>query len=187
MQTRSLTILILIFLLPTLASAQQERHHIKLSKEKEAWGAEKYLVSEFRLTLSAALALTAAARTTATAMDKAVSIAILDQSGIEILISRGDGVGPHNTEAARRKAYTALSTKTETRTLARKVKHSSDSENLAHMPELLLLGGGVPLIYNAKVVGSIGVAGGGGAENDELIAKSAALHFLNITKSNTRK
>ena len=66
-------------------------------------------------------------------------------------------MGPHNTEAARRKAYTALSTKTATLTLARNAKMSRDSENLAFLPELLLLGGGVPLWHNNIIVGSIGV------------------------------
>jgi len=161
MQIRSLTFLSFILVLPTIASAQQPMHGVTLSSEKVQ--ANKYLVSEYRLTLDAAFTLTATARASATKMDKNVSIVILDQSGVEILVSRGDGVGPHNTEAARRKAYTALSTKTETLTLSRKAKQSSDSENLAYMPELLLLGGGVPLIYNAKIVGSIGIAGGGSA------------------------
>src|SRR5690606_33374159 len=104
---------------------------------------------------------------------KQVSIAIVDQSGVLILLSAGDGVGPHNTEAARRKAYTALSTKTSTLTLGRSAKSNPDSENLANLPELLLLGGGVPLWHHDRVVGSIGVGGGGGAANDHLIARSA--------------
>jgi len=160
MQIRSLTFLSFILVLPTIASAQQPLHGVTPSSEKVQ--ANIYLVSEYRLTLDA-FTLTATARASATKMDKNVSIVILDQSGVEILVSRGDGVGPHNTEAARRKAYTALSTKTETLTLSRKAKQNSDSENLAYMPELLLLGGGVPLIYNAKIVGSIGIAGGGSA------------------------
>ena len=37
-------------------------------------------------------------------LDKNVAIAVLDSSGNIILIVRGDNVGIHNTEAARRKA-----------------------------------------------------------------------------------
>jgi uncharacterized protein GlcG (DUF336 family) len=131
---------------------------------------DQFFTTNTQLTLKAAYALTEIARNKANSLGKQVSIAILDQSGVTILISRGDQVGPHNTEAARRKAYTALSTKTATLALARKVRKERDSENLAYLPELLLLGGGVPLWYDNKIIGSIGVAGGGGAENDHLIA-----------------
>lgn len=144
-------------------------------------GVPKYLTPNCQLTLKAAYALAETARVKANAMGKQVSIAIVDQSGVSIFISRGDGVGPHNTEAARRKAYTALSTKTGTLTLARNVKTNRDSENLAFLPELLLLGGGVPLWHENTIVGSIGVAGGGSAENDDLIARSAVLSMSGIT------
>src|SRR5690349_3601432 len=79
----------------------------------------QFMVPYSQLTLKAAYALTEASRAAATEMGRQVTIAIVDQSGVTILLSRGDGVGPHNTEAARRKAYTALSTKTSTLTLAR--------------------------------------------------------------------
>jgi uncharacterized protein GlcG (DUF336 family) len=133
-----------------------------------------------QLTLEAAFSLTSTARATARSLGKQVSIAIVDQSGIPILISRGDGVGPHNTEAARRKAFTALSTKTGTLALGRNAKVNPDSENLAYLPELLLLGGGVPLWYDNKVVGAIGIAGGGGPEYDDQIARSAASKITGI-------
>ncbi|MBG6234011.1 uncharacterized protein GlcG (DUF336 family) [Pedobacter sp. CAN_A7] len=89
---------------------------------------DQYLTTNRQLTLKSAYALAETARAKAAAMGKQVSIAILDQSGVTILITGGDGVGPHNTEAARRKAYTALSTKTATLTLARNAKMSGDSE-----------------------------------------------------------
>ena len=158
--------------LPVAAFAQDESNK------------DQYLSTNYQLTLKAAYALAETAREKATTMGKQVSIAIVDQAGVSILITSGDGVGPHNTEAARRKAYTALSTKTATLTLARNAKMSRDSENLAFLPELFLLGGGVPLWYNHLIVGSIGVAGGGSAENDHLIAKSAILSVAGITIEN---
>jgi uncharacterized protein GlcG (DUF336 family) len=153
-------------------SAKQESHAVSINQ---------YLATNSQLTLKAAYTLAESARAKATAMGKQVSIAIVDQSGVSVFISRGDGVGPHNTEAARRKAYTALSTKTGTLTLARNAKANPDSENLAFLPELLLLGGGVPLWHKNIIVGSIGIAGGGSAENDDLIARSAVLSIAGIT------
>lgn len=49
----------------------------------------------------------------AEASNKKIAIAVLDAYGRTILMTIADGVGPHNLEAARRKAYTALSTKTQ--------------------------------------------------------------------------
>ncbi|WP_204128558.1 heme-binding protein, partial [Pseudomonas ogarae] len=83
---------------------------------------------------------------------------------------RDDNVGPHNTLAAQRKAYTALSTKTPTGLLAERARSSPDTENLNTVNELLLLGGGVPLLVDGEVIGAIAVAGAGGAAFDEACA-----------------
>lgn len=58
------------------------------------------------------------------------------------------------------------------------------TQNLNTLPELLLLSGGAPIWYKGNVVGSIGIAGGGSAENDDLIAKSAVIpeHELKTNK-----
>lgn len=70
--------------------------------------------------------------------------------------------------------HTALSTKTPTLMLARSARANADTQNLANLPELLLLGGGYPIWHNGQVIGGIGVAGGGGPENDHTIAKAAS-------------
>ncbi|WGQ12954.1 heme-binding protein [Sphingobacterium faecium] len=134
-----------------------------------------YLMVSQQLTLSAANDLSALVRAKALELGKQVSVAVVDVNGQVVLINRGDGVGPHNSEASRRKAYTALSTKTATLLLAKNAKANPATENLAHLPELLLLGGGVPLYYQGNVIGAIGVSGGGGPENDDLIARAAQL------------
>ena len=51
--------------------------------------------------------------------NKKIAIAVLDASGRTILMTIADGVGPHSLEAARRKTFTALSTKTPTLVLAK--------------------------------------------------------------------
>ena len=112
---------------------------------------------------------------------KNITIAIVGAQGETILIYRGDGVGPHNKEAARRKAFTSLSTKTATLLLARNARSNPDTANLAELPELLLLGGGQPLWKAGTVIGAIGVAGGGGPEIDDSLASKANLPEASIT------
>ncbi len=106
-------------------------------------------------------------------MDKNVSIAVLNSSGVTRLLLKGDNVGPHNTEASRRKAYTALSTKTASFELMRNAEGGEDAKNLNTLPELLLLGAGVPIWYEGALIGSLGVSGGGGSENDHNIVGKA--------------
>ncbi len=144
---------------------------------------DKFVKSINNLTLEGAFELNRRASNTADSLNKKVTIAILDVSGEIIMITRGDGVGPHNTEAARRKAYTALSTKTGTLELMRNAAANNDAKNLNTLPELLLLSGGMPVWYKGNIIGSIGIAGGGSAENDDFIAKSVSIPPSGITTS----
>ncbi|MDY3520896.1 GlcG/HbpS family heme-binding protein [Riemerella anatipestifer] len=120
-----------------------------------------------------ALELAKQANIEALKLGKNVSIAVLDASGTVILLLKGDNVGPHNTEASKRKAFTALSTKTASLELMKKADASSSSKNLNTIAELLLLGGGVPVWKDGELIGSIGISGGGSGENDHFIAVTA--------------
>ena len=120
-----------------------------------------------------ALELAKQANAEAQKLNKKVSVAVLNASGVTLLLLKGDNVGPHNTEASRRKAYTSLSTKTASFQLMKNAEESKDAKNLNTLPELLLLGGGAPIWKDGNIIGSIGVSGGGGSENDNNIAIKA--------------
>lgn len=99
--------------------------------------------------------------------------AVVDRGGNLVALQRDDNIGPHNTLAAQRKAFTSLSTKTTSRELSNIARNNPESENLNTLDELLLLGGGVPLKVGDQVIGAIGVAGAGGAAIDEGCALQA--------------
>lgn len=103
----------------------------------------QYYATSSSLNMDGALKLAQEAVSEARKMDKNVSVAVLDATGTTLLLLKGDGVGPHNTEASRRKAYTAVSTKNATWELMQKASADPTSTNLTTLPELLLLGGGV--------------------------------------------
>ncbi len=166
----------LFFCLPMLSIAQT-----KVENKKTQTTIENYVKSVDNLTLEAAFEITKRVTEKATSLNKNVSIAVLDASGTTILLVRGNNVGPHNTEASRRKAFTALSTKTATLLLLRNAAKNEDSKNLNSLPELLLLSGGAPIWYKGSIVGSIGVSGGGSAENDDLLARTGEIPELGIT------
>lgn len=104
------------------------------------------------------------------AKGKTAVVAVVDRGGNLIALQRGDNVGPHNTDAAVRKAFTALSTKTPSRTLSDNARANPDSNNLNTVDDLLLLGGGVPLKFGDEVIGAIAAGGAGGAVQDEACA-----------------
>ena len=104
------------------------------------------------------------------AKGKTAVVAVVDRGGNLIALQRGDNVGPHNTDAAVRKAFTALSTKTPSRTLSDNARANPDSNNLNTVSDLLLLGGGVPLKFGNDVIGAIAAGGAGGAVQDEACA-----------------
>ena len=109
---------------------------------------------------------------------RAAVAVVVDRGGNLVAVQRGDSVGPHNTDAAVRKAFTALSTKSPTRQLAANARANPDSQNLNTVGTLLLIGGGVPLKVGNEVIGAIGVGGAGGASNDEACALQAIAKVL---------
>jgi len=111
------------------------------------------------------------------AMNRDAVVAIVDRGGNLIALQRGDQVGPHNTRAAERKAFTALSTKTSTSALAARAASDPGSRNLASVDDLLLLGGGLPIVHRGEVIGGIGVAGSGGSASDEHCASASLAKF----------
>jgi uncharacterized protein GlcG (DUF336 family) len=57
---------------------------------------------------------------------------------------------------------------------AERARNNPEAANLNSLSELLLLGGGVPLFADSELVGALGIAGAGGAEQDEACAVKAA-------------
>jgi uncharacterized protein GlcG (DUF336 family) len=133
------------------------------------------------VTLATANNLADAALSACHAQGRTGVVAVVDRGGNLVALQRDDNVGPHNTLAAQRKAYTALSTKTPTRLLAERARSTADAENLNTVSELLLLGGGVPLLFEGEVIGALGVAGAGGAAFDEGCALAAIAKILPTT------
>lgn len=133
----------------------------------------QYIEKSSSLNQAGALKLAEEANLEAKKIDKNVTIAVLNSSGVTLLLLKADNVGPHNTEASRRKAFTSLSTKTPSLQLMQNAASSESAKNLNTLPELLLLGGGVPIWKNGELIGSLGVSGGGSGENDHTIAVKA--------------
>lgn len=135
--------------------------------------ASNYIENKSDVTLELATTLASETLKQCQRENKHGVVSIVDRSGNLVVVMRDNNVGPHNTIASQRKAYTALSTKTETSILMKKAQMDSESRNLNTIKELLLLGGGVPIKFNNEIIGAIGVAGMGGSTFDEQCATLA--------------
>ncbi len=146
------------------------------------WAETPLVAQRSDVTLSMANQLVQATLAACHAEGRTGVAAVVDRGGHLVALQRDDNVGPHNTLAAQRKAFTALSTKTATGLLAERSRSNPEAANLNTVAELLLLGGGVPLKVGDQVIGAIGVAGAGGAQFDEGCAQQAISHVLPTLK-----
>jgi uncharacterized protein GlcG (DUF336 family) len=92
-----------------------------------------------------------------------VSVTIVDKAGNVAASIRGDGTNPHTMEFSRLKAYTA---RTRGQTSLEFMKLTSDPANahLRQIPNVVGVGGGVPIKVGNEVIGAAGAPGG---EKDE--------------------
>lgn len=140
--------------------------------EPPLWGsdiASSAVVQRPQLSSTASARAIAAAEVTARQLKVGVSISILDEAGNLLREVRMDGASPLLIEYARRKAQTALLFGSPTATLA---ADPGMTRMIGQVPNLLLVPGGVPIRFEGKVIGAIGVSGAA-LEDDARIAESA--------------
>ena len=102
-----------------------------------------------------------------------VSVSIVDRSGVLRAMGRADGAGSHTVDSSRKKAYTAASLRRPTTELAELITKVPTLQALREMnPEILILGGGLPIEISGDVVGGIGVGGAPGAHLDDACAQA---------------
>ena len=100
-----------------------------------------------------------------------VSVVIVDKGGNVAASIRGDGTNPHTMEFSRLKAYTA---RTRGQTSLEFMKVIADPANayLRQIPNVVGVGGGVPIKVGNEIIGGVGVSGAPGGEKDEVCANA---------------
>lgn len=147
-----------------------------------AFAAQPAPLHQSNMSLNLANALVEAAMSACHSQGRSAVAAVIDRGGHLLSLQRDDSVGPHNTDAAIKKAFTALSTKTPSRTFAENARMNPESNNLNTIDSLLLIGGGVPVRVGDEVIGAIGVGGAGGSVIDEGCALQAIDKVLGTAK-----
>jgi uncharacterized protein GlcG (DUF336 family) len=101
-----------------------------------------------------------------------VGVAVVDRFGVTQVFLRDRFAGPHVEETARRKAWTAVSFRTDTLTLAEETAPDKISSGIRHLSMALPLGGGVPVDAAGSLVGGVGVSGAPGPDIDDACARA---------------
>src|SRR6476620_11223846 len=100
-----------------------------------------------------------------------VTVVIVDKGGNVAASVRGDGTNPHTVEFGRLKAYTAR-TRGQTSLEFKNLTDKPENALLKQIPNVVAVGGGVPIKVGNEVIGAVGVSGAPGGEKDEACANA---------------
>lgn len=100
-----------------------------------------------------------------------VAVAVVDRFGNVQVVLRDRLAGPHTPETARRKAWTAVSFRSDTLALA-EVTEQGEASGVRFVEDVLMLGGGVPVQAAGSIVGGVGVSGAPSGSEDDKCART---------------
>jgi glc operon protein GlcG len=145
-----------------------------------AGGASAQMAQKKVLTLEGAKMVGAAAAAEARRNNAGGAIAVVDDGGHLLYLERLDGTFPAAAAVSIEKARTAATFRRPTNVFEDAVKNGRTS--LVAVDVMLPLQGGVPIMMDGQVVGAVGVSGAASAQQDDDIAKLAAVALEGMAK-----
>jgi len=101
-----------------------------------------------------------------------VAVAVVDKAGLPQVLLRDRYAGAHTVDVAVNKAWTAVSFKTPTLTLAEETQPGKPMSGLRNHPRFLGAGGGRMIEGAGSLLGGIGVSGAPGGDADDACAQA---------------
>ena len=138
--------------LPAQALAQQATHVVKL------------------LTPETALVAAQAALAHCRQAGHQVGVAVVDRAGVLQVLLRDRFAGAHTVEVATRKAWTAASFRIPTTQLAAESQAGRPMSGIRTAPQVMAIGGGLPIEAGGATLGAIGISGAPGGDADDACA-----------------
>ena len=121
------------------------------------------------LPLDAAQKLAAAALSECASRGFAVTVAVVDRDGVDLVVLRADGTTGATVDVARGKAYAAAGFQSPTAALQERAK---TDPALAAIPKFVILAGGEPIRAGTALLGGVGVSGAPSGTIDDDCAKA---------------
>jgi uncharacterized protein GlcG (DUF336 family) len=101
-----------------------------------------------------------------------VAVAVVDRSGVPLVMLRDTLAGMHTPETATRKAWTAVSFKTSSGEMAKATAYNQASSGIRGVPGVAMIAGGLVIQAAGSIIGGIGVSGAPNGELDDECAKA---------------
>ena len=98
------------------------------------------------------------------------TVAVVDRMGVAQVLLRDRFAGPHTTDMATAKAWTAVSFRTSTAELAEATQPGRPQSGIRSRPGVAAVGGGLIIEAGGSLLGGIGVSGAPGGREDEMCA-----------------
>lgn len=98
------------------------------------------------------------------------TIAVVDRMGVAQVLLRDRFAGPHTTDMATAKAWTAVSFRTSTAELAEATQPGRPQSGIRNRPGVAAVAGGLVIEAGGSLLGAIGVSGAPGGREDEMCA-----------------
>ena len=95
-----------------------------------------------------------------------VAVAVVDRFGVTQVVLRDELAGAHTPETAWRKAWTAVSFRTDTLALAELTQAGEAASGIRQVSGAMMVGGGIPVEAAGEMVGGVGVSGAPGGDAD---------------------
>lgn len=132
--------------------------------------AQEALVTFKSLTPEVALEMAQSALASCRDQGYQVAVAVVDRMGTPQVMLRDRFAGPHTPDTATRKAWTSVSFRTDTLSLAENTRPGSPQAGARHIDNALMIGGGVPVTVSGSIVAGIGISGAPSGKDDHACA-----------------
>jgi uncharacterized protein GlcG (DUF336 family) len=100
-----------------------------------------------------------------------VAVTVVDRMGVTQVILRDRYAGPHTPDTARRKAWTAVSFRTDTLSMSSATQAGEPQAGARFIPQTMMIGGGVPVEAGGSIVAGVGVSGAPDGQSDDSCAR----------------
>ena len=97
---------------------------------------------------------------------------MVDRFGSVQVLLRDQLAGVHTPETARRKAWTAVSFRTDTLSMVEFTAAGKEASGVRFVDQAIMIGGGVTVEAAGSIVGGVGVSGAPGGAADDACARA---------------
>jgi len=138
------------------------------------------LVTQRNLSLPMAKTIAEAALAACKSKGFNTAVAVVDRAGQVMVILRDEQATAQQVEMARRKAYTARMFRTSTLEFQKRTSDPAYAPQ-RELPDILALGGGVPIQVGNDVIGGVG-SSGSNQDNDDACARAGVAKVAELLK-----